>query len=621
MALNLEYQATLGGSFVAVNLTTQRVGPFTLKIGDSHPAVLEFDVIAAQHTFPIGLRNYVKLWDDAGTTPEGAQSSSNPLFEGYVWEVQPVEANRLHYVCYDPSALTGKEIAVMSAAWDSGSPPTPGTGALPRLIMNATIDNDVDYAFSRSDNTDIATMIQTVLDDALQPLRWFAAAPPAAVAYTAADMAGFTYQPQEKFVATNESIRSVIERLISQHYPEYAFRWNPGTRKWRFYSRLTATPVTLTLNQPLVPYCVLTMELHRSLEDRATAVKYYGPETTNTDTFSTLDGSLVAISDPVVLETATDTGGAFDVVVYTQFQITDADKRRGAKRFPATYIVRETDWFYVGTQSPSFEITFDDGATWQAMESIWFDFQYGIVTIPTGVYPYFYADPPLENGNTQKFWAPTGYRVHWAYYVDPITVRRPASGYTGTCYTVAGMTTEKAIYDEMLAVGYSRAGTPVTTASRVAQFEALGDAYLAAHKDIVYSGGCTLDGLHYDFCRLNRCINIAAVDENGSTVTTGWESIKAVVSDVEYNFAEQTTTLTFSQEALQAWGDNVDLLKQRLRMGYVEKIRDVQIGYTWRHVDTVYSNKPGGINVWSGVVYTDRDLFYDANLGTVEEAL
>lgn len=625
MALHLEYQTTLGGSFTAVDLTASRVGPFKLRISDSHPAVLDFDVVAPQHTFPIGLRNYIRFWDDAGTTPEGAQSSSNPLFEGFITECQPVESNLIHYTAYDPSSLSGKEIPVMSTEWDPPGGPTvgplPGTGAVPRLIMNATIDNDVDYAFSRIDNAEVSSMIATVFNDAYQPLKYYQAGPSGATPYVATDIDPFTYQPQEKQVATNESIRSFVDRLTTQHYPEYAFIWIPGTRRWRWYNRFAATPVTLTLNDPDNVNTVLTMELHRSLEGRYAAVEIYGPETTETGTFSTLNGSLTIISDPIVLETAVDAGGSFDVVAYTQFQITDEDYRRGAKRFPATYTVRENDYFYVGTQSPTFEITYDNGATWQALESIWFDFQFGIVTIPDGCYPYFYADPPLQDGNSQRFWTPNGYRLHWASYRDPITVRRPASGFTGTIYSVAGSTAVKHIYDEMLSVGYSRAGTPVTTATRIAQFEDYAQNILNSVKDIIYTGGCTLEGLLYDFCRLQRCINIAAVDADGAAVTTGWEAINAIVSDVEYNFAEQTTTLTFSQEALAQWGDNQDLLKQRLRIGYVEKIRDIQIGYTWRHVDTVYSNKPGGINVWSGVVYTDRDLFYDANMGTIEEAL
>lgn len=625
MALHLEYQAALGAAFVAVDLTAVRVGPITLKIGDSHPAVLEFDVVAPQHTLPIGMRAYLRFWDDAGTTPEGAQTSSNPLFEGFVSEVQPVDSNLLHYVAYDPSALSAKEIPVMSTEWDPpggvGVAPLPGTGAVPRLIMNATIDNDVDYAFSRIDSAEVSTMIATVLNDAYQPLKYYQAGPSGSPAYVASDIDPFGYQPQEKQVATNETLRSFVERLTQQHYPEYAFRWIPGTRRWRWYSRLTADQVTLTLNDPAADNLVLTMELHRSTEGRFAAVQFYGPETTVTGTFSTLDSTLTITSPATVLETATDAGGSFDVNAYTQFQITNADRRRGAKRFPATYTVRENDFFVVGTQSPTFEVTFDGGTSWQGLESVWFDFQSGIVTIPAGLYPYFYADPPLQPGNTQKFWVPNGYRLHWAYYTDPITVRRPTTGFTGTINTVAGSTAVKHIYDEMLAVGYSRAGTPVTTVSRVTQFEILGDAMLAACKDIIYSGGCTLHGLKYDFCRLNRCVNLAAVDHNGAAVVTGWEAIKAVVSEVEYNFADQTTTLTFSQEALQAWGDNVDLLKSRLKMGYVEKIRDIRVGYTWGHFDSVYSNKPGGYNAWTGVVYTDRDLFYDSNLGTIEEAL
>ena len=79
MSLHLEYQSVLGGSFAAVDLTAQRVGPFVCKFSDSHAAVLEFDVIAAQHTYPLGLRKYIRFWDDAGSTPDGSpQTSGNP---------------------------------------------------------------------------------------------------------------------------------------------------------------------------------------------------------------------------------------------------------------------------------------------------------------------------------------------------------------------------------------------------------------------------------------------------------------------------------------------------------------------------------------------------------------
>lgn len=626
MSLHLEYQSTLGGAFSEINLVTYRVGPITCKFADSHPAVLEFDIVAAQHDFPLALRKYIRFWDDAGTTPDGAaQSSANPLFEGFIWEIQPAESNLLKYVAYDPSQITGHDIPVMSTAWAAsvgGDAPLPEADAVPRLILNSAIDNDVDFAFERAGGLTVGEIMQLVLDDAIEPLRWYAAAPGSDVAYQTADTVLFDFIPQEKIVSTNESVRTFLERLIQQYYPEYAFRWDPGTHYWRWYSRLNGTAVTLTLNDPDAVHTVISMELHRSLDGRYPAVKFYGPEVAGpTEEFSTLDGSLSITSPPTILETFTDIHGTGTVNAYTQFQVTDPTKRRGAKRLPATYLVRENDYFWVGTQSPVFLISWDSGANWQGVESFWFDFQHGTANIPDGLYPYFWSDHPILPGSSQHFWTPNAYKIVWAPFNPPLSVRRPSSGFSGTSNSVAGQTSIKHIYDEMLSVGFSRTGIPVATATRVAQYEKLGDAILSAVQDIIYTGGCVLEGLRYEFCRLNCNVNLAAVNHNGSTVTTGWESINAVVSDVEYNFAEKTTTLTFSSEALNALGDNIDLLKQRLKIGLVEKIREVLLQYQWGHFESKYSNKPGGYDAWTGVVYTDRDLYYDSRLGTVEEAL
>ena len=627
MALNLHYQGTLGGGFVAIDLTVARVGNFQLKVSDNHPAILEFVITQPQHTFPLALRKYVSFWDDAGTTPDGTpQALGNPLFEGFIWDIQPAESNGLHYICYDPSHMAGKEVPVMSTAWAAstgpGAPPLPGIGAVPRLIFNNAIENDVDWSYERSHDRTVGQIITTVLDDALNPLRWYQAMPSATDAYVVADLNPFVAIPQEKLVATNETLRSFLDRLTQQYYPEYAFRWDPGSRYWRWYSRLSASSVTLVLNDPDAANTVLSMELHRSLDGRYPAVEFRGPEATTVLDASTLNGALSIISAPTILETYTDAGGSNTVNAYTKFQITTAGYRRGARRLPSTYLVRENDYFWVGSQSPTFLISFDAGDTWQGIEGVYFDFQNGIVQIPDGLYPYFWSDHTLVPGSSQHFWTPNAYRLIWARYIDPITVRRPASGFVGTSNTIAGATNVKYIYDEMLAVGLNRVGTPVTTATRIAQFESLGDNLLAAWKDIVYAGGCQLEGLRYEFCKLQKCINLAAVDADGATLTTGWEAINAVLTDVEYDFAEQTTTLTFSQDQLTSWGDNIDLLKQRLQIGYVEKIREIRAWNTWRHEEAPrYSNKSNGINVHSGLQYTDKDLFYDPRVGTTEEAL
>lgn len=90
----------------------------------------------------------------------------------------------------------------------------------------------------------------------------------------------------------------------------------------------------------------------------------------------------------------------------------------------------------------------------------------------------------LDPDSSRHFWTPNAYRMIWAPYADPLIVRRPASGFVGTSHTVAGATNVRYIYDEMLSVGLNRVGVPVTTASRVTQFEALGDNILAAGTSI-----------------------------------------------------------------------------------------------------------------------------------------
>ncbi|MDB5338400.1 MAG: hypothetical protein JWN70_4019 [Planctomycetaceae bacterium] len=626
MALQLQFQQDLGGPFVGIDLAVARVGKFKLRVSDTHPAILEFDIAQPQHTFPLAIGRYVSFWDDAGTTPDGTpQSLGNPLFEGFIWEVQPAESNSIHYLCYDPSHRSAKEIVIMSTAWEPsagpGLPPLPGLGAVPRLIFNNSIENDVDWSYERAHDLSVGQLLATVFDDALEPLRWYQAAPTADNAYVISELALFTAVPQEKVVATNENLRAFMDRLTRQYYPEYAFRWDPGSRWWRWYSRLASPSITLTLNDPHAANTVLTMELHRSLEGRYPAIEFRGPERVDIIDVSTLDGTLLITSDPTILETYTDAGGTDTVKAYTQFQVADDTHRRGARRLPSSYLVRENDYFWMATQSPCFLISFDSGVTWQGIESVFFDFQNGIVQIPDGLYPYFWSDHRLDASSSQHFWTPNAYRLIWAKYGDPIIVRRPDSGFVGTSNTVAGMTNVKYIYDEMLAVGYNRVGVPVTTATRVAQFQSLGDNLLAASKDIIYAGGCQLEGLRYEFCKLSLTVNLAAVDANGAPLITGWESLAMILTDVEYDFENQTTQLTFSQDALASFGDSIDLLKQRLQIGYVEKIRDIRINYTWRHDESKYSNKPGGYNVWSGVQYTDKDLYYDKNLGTIEEAL
>lgn len=280
MALHLQWQPTIGGAYVDVDLEAERIGNFKLTFSQSAPARLSFTINQAQHTLPLSIRRFVRFWDDAGTLPDTTpQSSSFPLFEGWLWEVQPVSTLQLDCVAYDPTHIV-KELCVMSQPWQNAATPTPDTRAVPRIIFNATIANDVDYAYSRGDGLTVGQIITTLLDDAKFPMRYYNSCPSGGVPYFAADLAALTYIPQEKIVATNETLRGLLERILGQYYPDYYILFTTGLREWRFLSKAAGTTVTLTLNDHDADNVVSQMELHRSLDGRYPAVKIYGPETT-----------------------------------------------------------------------------------------------------------------------------------------------------------------------------------------------------------------------------------------------------------------------------------------------------------------------------------------------------
>jgi hypothetical protein len=67
-------------------------------------------------------------------------------------------------------------------------------------------------------------------------------------------------------------------------------------------------------------------------------------------------------------------------------------------------------------------------------------------------------------------------------------------------------------------------------------------------------------------------------------------------------------------------GDSIDLLKERLRIGLVDKIRVITLENVYSTFQSAYTKgKP--ITYVSGIVYNDYDLWYDSRLGTTEAAL
>lgn len=598
MTLRMQIQTAPFGSFTEVSLAGESCGRFKLSVSYSHPATLSWVMHRAQHTTPLALRSFVRFWDDAGTSPlGGAFSASNALFEGYIEEINPAESNLLEYVAYDPSYRTGKEIAIMSAAWPQGTvdtvPPVPASSAVPRLIFNSKIDNDDDYAFQRGGGSlTVGNMVATILEDEYHPLYWANAAPGDGssagngVAYLSGELNALTYVPQEKQVFQSETLRSAFDRLVSSHYPQRRQQWHPissdsnYSRKWRFPDITAATARTVTLNSfrensgsgsgtgnSNTKNHVLSMELHRSIDRRHTAVKFYGPETLTITVASTQDGSLAPIGYPTVLESF---GVQYDITTYQSWQVTNPNRRRMGRLLPAAVLAPVGSYNWIATRAPTLQCSWDNGSTWLTISGARFDYHDGIVSIAPG-YVYFYTSAGVVTPNgTQHYFPPNQFRIVYAYFDTPLSVRYPTSGYSGTAYTVANVQHELKIYDEMLAIGYER-GTPVTSAIRLAQFSTLAQQMHTEGKDVIYAGGMTFDGIEYDWCFLNRRVHIDAVDGDGNDVATGWETIGAVVTDVEYDFTEQLTTIQFSADQMELMGLDVEEMKQRLGIRALER--------------------------------------------------
>ena len=592
MALHFYTQNSPGGGWSEVNLTTESIINLKHVVSYSAPALLTFEILRPEHELPFTPDTPLIFYDDS------SQTFNDPNFEGVVSELSPASNNRIKIECYDNTKKMTKEVPIMSAPWlagdfSTGDPPTEGIGALPRLVFNVTIDNDDDFAFARQSTSQvvgqdptgvpitvaqmlltIGDMIKIILDDAYEMLFWHNSANADGTSYVASELAQMVYRPQEKQVFESESIRSGLDRLLTQQ-PTIRYLWMPGpnNRKFKFIDARKAPAVTLTLNDfDGVTNPVLSMQMRRILDHVRTAVKVYGPESTATQTVSTSNledptnnnGALVAF-DSIALDTYGDgTGATRTAYAYRKYQIANPDRRRSANMLSTPYLAGAGAYNFFQTRSPTVEVSFDGGFSWMAVFGWTFDSFNGIIDFGNN-YIYFWKESESDTAATRNFYTPTHVRFTHSYYTDPLSVRYPTEGFVGTGFTVAGLETVHRFYDEMLAVGYER-GTAVTTASRVGQFRELCRQLSETYRDINYVGGATLEGIDYRFLRLNKRVNIASVDQDGNTIVTGWESVGAIVTEVEYDYTDNLTTISFSHDLADYLGWSIDYLKEQLKI-------------------------------------------------------
>jgi len=576
MSLRLWYRDPPGfGAWTELNLVTGHAVDFKLSVSYSHPAALSWTILEAQHTTPIPYLADICFVDTDFYDPSpltDPELFTDPIFEGHVKEILPAGSNELAYVAMDPTDRAGQDLIIRF-----------GTSALiPRLVYNAMIEQDDDYAFSRDLTATVETMIKDILGDRTDELRGLIAAPAASTPYVVADLSSLDLVPQEKIVFETEGLRAGLDRLLAW-YPQYRILFNPGGsggRQWRFRKVTEAPATTLTLNDwsTVGGKRVLSLSLQRSIEQRVAAVKILGPLklqsgkafielSTATAPAGTTHG-LIALWDGGDQTTVLADGPNVEHEtlgrVFRILQIEEADARALSSILPISNIAGfsdvgrggKTDDQWKLTREPTLLATYDGGATFETVGGIEIDRANGIVRAPRTVIRH--------NGTSWE--GPDGFAFYFGYFSSVLSARAPALGFEGTANSVLGITTELERFDESFVVGYSKNDAFVGEVERTMQFTKMAQNILDAQKDIVYAGGCSLKGINYDWLRLNKRVNLTAVDGNGDALTTGWEAINTIVTDVEYDYSSKLTTLTFSGDHLEFLLTDPELLKQRLKI-------------------------------------------------------
>lgn len=624
MTWKMQVRTTAGGSLTEIDLrsSTYYAENFRLSIAYGQPARLSWTCRVPQHLQPIPEGAYIVAWDDGANDNAGTPfSSGNPTFVGWVETPIPGQTSRaVEYTAYDPTYRASKHVTVFDAPYEEGEPAEPAEDSVPRLVYNVRISSDPDWAIQVGGDGTLGEIISGLLEYTVEALRNHEAAPATGDAYDSADMSAMTHKPQEKMDFQSEGVFSAVERC-QRYDPRIRCLFDPASKLWRFRNIVSAPAVTLQVNDPGVDHLVLSLQIQPSTENCVTAVSVYGPpspgfaefewseDTGDTDT-------LEPITSPIVLETYTDAGGSHDVVVYQTFQIVDPEQRRGQLRLAEAELYDKAPNLFGETEVPLLLCSFDEGITWIEWYQTRFDYKDGKVTF-IGSPPQFkvvdQSGGGVIPGSTQTIFAPTNLKLLWAPYEEPLKVRRPASGYEGTAFSVAGLEREYYQYDEALAVGREY-GTPVTTTARRSQFETYAQTILDQRKNIVWTGGCTLDGIDYEFCRLNRRVNFEVNNGSGGTVSTGWDTIDAYVTDVDYDYAARTTTLTFSSDALALFGLDAEQLKLMLGIKALEQRAQYELSFVWK---PFVSYKGYTMNQITGAVMTESFYYVDPETGAI----
>ncbi|MFH5806699.1 hypothetical protein [Alienimonas sp. DA493] len=603
------------------------VSNITLHRPLNAPDSLSFTVHVAQHEVPYDATTWVELHD--GDVAEGADGRI--LFAGWVETPDIGQTSRtVQITAHDPTFRAETAARVNEVTLTA------------RDVFNADgVVGDPYVRACRLFGATVGEMCEAILDDRTTALQAIRACPAGGLPVPDGAFAALDHVPLDTVKVESRGPRGAFEEILPTFEPGYAVGWSPGSRQWVLRDVLGGPTDTLTLNDPdAVGGVVLALNLTRTTAGRFPAVKYTGPETltyriASTDTVAAAEQFPNADDPDVVALTKVTVSGYPDSDFYgisdgAGGYVEIARTLPGWKARPGLHaLTRNGDGEWVeGTfvwipgvatlephvlfrfdpstagdggfysAAPNNGLAYNDGVSDETIaesitlhESGTADPRAGLVEIPGGLKRYVPG-----SGSPGTFETPVEVQLRHAIYADPHSVRYPASGYDGTSYSVAGLTTELVRYDDACAVD---AEYNVTTATRLSRMTELAQKHHAVVKDLAHAGGATLAGALPDWQPGTR-VGIAAADGSGGTTTTGWESANAVVTEVTLDLEADTTTLTLDGDVLALSAFDVDAMKAEL------KIRAAQRRVTLNTSMTVGEGRyVGDYNKGGGGFFTD----------------
>lgn len=572
---------TSGGSSSSIDMEANGVSIKSVLHSYSNASRLDFTMIANEASTPIARYAYVHLTDD-GTV----------VFVGHVISISPgSHANEVRVVCMDPTYLAAKTVWVMSLPYTTGGVVDPHS--VPRLVYNCKNPADDDYAYSVAQNSTVGTIVGGLLDFTVEALKMIKASSTGGAVYNSADFTDMNFVPQNKIVWETITIRAALEQVWRLD-PRFRLFFDPATGLWRFFKLSASTAQTVYVNNTgkvstggAANPCI-GLEITPCYEDVYTAVSIFGPPTIGTATFistydatsGTVTGDLTPLGSPIFLETYSDSLGTHNAQFWGKWRIADSTKRKGARMLADWTAVPVDKYSSLPTRYPTVWLSWDGGTAWTAAKGVQFDYLAGTITFLNNIIPYTVITNDLGQsiipGTTQTMFPPNAIKLTWAPYLDPLEVRYPSSGYSGSAYSTYGIETEMRMYDEGLAIGREY-GVPVTSTFRESQYTDLAKAYHDHRSDMVFSGSVVLAGIDYSWLGMNKLLNVA--DSAGST--TGWEAMNAVVTDVEYTYGDNpSTALTINSNYLELYGEDPAQMRERLRISSTQ-------AYSWSQIHGV----------------------------------